>query len=169
VRLERPPIGTKPVPPLLAQSICYGITAWNPRGVERSRAENDRANVLLEAALTPLLGRADAPATHVLSSYSVSPAGDWREDGFVVCFAAPPRARSKAERLRREDAVHALDLRVLTIARTFGQAAVYKFWNQQFGVREDDHSVLMQTVLPTASVWAPVRSDTVVWAVDAGT
>lgn len=83
------------------------VTGWNPRSVERPRAENDAANVALEAALV------EAGIEH-LPAVGRAPDGSWEEPGFALFGVDESTA--------------------LSLGRRFGQHALYRVDEQAVDV-----------------------------------
>jgi len=97
------------------------ITAWNPRSVERSRAENDAANQALRSALV------EAGIEH-LPAVGRAPDGSWEEPGFALMGVDEGRALELGRRFEQH-ALYRVDEGAVTVVCCF----VERSWSRPRG------------------------------------
>ena len=102
-------------PSWLRRKQMFALTAHNPRGVEVSRARNERANEKLEEKIKQLIasrGSQGKDQAMYWPSFGFSSEDDWREDGYAVAF-------SDVDATAESD--------VVQLAKEFEQGAIYKY------------------------------------------
>lgn len=87
------------------------VTGWNPRSVERPRAENDAANAALEAAL-------EAAGIEHLPAVGRAADGSWEEPGFALFGVDEATARSLGRRFEQH-ALYRVDERTVDVVCCF--------------------------------------------------
>jgi hypothetical protein len=127
-----------PLPAALRENVLFALTAFDPPGVQRTRAENAAENGRLYARLLERTA-ANAPRFVCRGAGVELEAGDgWREDGFVLGWA-PGAAADEARAA------------VLEVAKEFAQGAVYEY-------RCDDGRGIVRSTVGAAMAMAVVET-----------
>jgi hypothetical protein len=147
------------LPEAFRSGVVYGVSACHPQGQQSDDAFNRAKNEELLQELRDMWPQPAVIWRRVSQTPPVSPAAksvptSWKDEGFAVVFET---ASVEAER------------GVLFLARSFGQAAVYKWWPHVWSFHPIDDATLMQGVVPVASGLSHMRYELPAYVTDAAT
>jgi Protein of unknown function (DUF3293) len=157
--VEGPGGSLRLVPEVFRSGVVYGISACHPQGQQSDDGFNRAKNAELLQELQDMWPQPSAiwrrvSQTPPIASASTSTPTFWKDDGFAVAFDT---ASVEAER------------GLLFLARSFGQAAVYKWWPHIWSFHPVDDATLMQGVVPVASGLSHMRYELPAYVVDGAT